>query len=191
MTSYFLKRTMRSSDRFSSVFTTSLTTTAMFCIIVWFRNKFSSGKKSNAFHHHHNHQILSQWKRKQNEYRKMILEVDDENMKDPELIAGVDISFIKGDNINACACIAVMSFPDLQVVHTMCRMIRLSAPYIAGYLAFRECDPLLEMIRDLKDRFGSRYTPDIIMVDGNGVLHPRGVGTSSYFYHFFFVFAKY
>lgn len=120
--------------------------------------------------------LMDEWKAKQNEYRKRIREEDDDDATEPRLIGGVDISFIKGDNVNACACIVVVSYPDLQVVHTMCRMIHLPAPYVSGFLAFRECDSLLDMIKDLK-RLHSNFVPDIIMVDGNGVLHPRGVGT--------------
>lgn len=30
-------------------------------------------------------------------------------------LGGVDISFVKGDNVNACAALVVVSFPDLEV----------------------------------------------------------------------------
>ena len=139
-----------------------LTTTVAMCI-VWMRKRYSNMTN-----------LIEEWKEKQNAYRKIIKEQDDDT-REPRLLGGVDVSFIKGDNVNACACIVVMSYPDLQVVHTMCRMIHLPAPYISGFLAFRECDSLLDMIHDLK-RTHSNYVPDIIMVDGNGVLHPRGVG---------------
>ena len=140
-------------------------TIASTIFIVWMRNRYSKMRN-----------LMDQWKAKQNEYRKRIREEDDDDATEPRLIGGVDISFIKGDNVNACACIVVVSYPDIQVVHTMCRMIHLPAPYVSGFLAFRECDSLLDMIKDLK-RLHSNFVPDIIMVDGNGVLHPRGVGT--------------
>ena len=31
-------------------------------------------------------------------------------------VAGVDISFIKDDNVNACAAVAVISLPDMKVL---------------------------------------------------------------------------
>lgn len=34
-----------------------------------------------------------------------------------ERIAGVDISFIKNDAVNACACVVVLSLPELHVSH--------------------------------------------------------------------------
>jgi len=136
--------------------------------IVWMRKVYKR-----------NMRVPEEWREKQNEYRKMIREVDDD-LVEPRLIGGVDISFIKGDNVNACACVVIMSYPDLKIVHSVCRMICLPAPYISGYLAFRECDSILDIIKDMK-RSNSRYVPDILMVDGNGVLHPRGVGTSIFY----------
>lgn len=65
-------------------------------------------------------------------------------------------------------------------------------PYIAGYLAFREVKPLLQLLSELKDTHPELY-PQIILVDGNihtrslqctltlictgnGLLHPRQFG---------------
>lgn len=31
-------------------------------------------------------------------------------------IGGMDISFVKGDSVNACAALVVLSFPDLTVI---------------------------------------------------------------------------
>ena len=90
---------------------------------------------------------MDEWKAKQNEYRKRIREEDDDDDGAAFDRSGVDISFIKGDNVNACACIVVVSYPDLQIVHTMCRMIHLPAPYVSGFLAFTKGDSLLDMIK--------------------------------------------
>lgn len=32
-----------------------------------------------------------------------------------ERVGGVDLSFIKGDNVNACAQLVVLSYPDMKV----------------------------------------------------------------------------
>lgn len=34
------------------------------------------------------------------------------------LIGGVDISFVKGDHVNACAALIVLNFPQLEVQST-------------------------------------------------------------------------
>lgn len=90
-------------------------------------------------------------------------------------IGGADISFIKGNSVDACACLTVVRMSDLQVVYQRIQMIQLSQPYVPGYLAFREVQPLVDLYNHLRVA-APHYLPDIIMVDGNGVLHPRGFG---------------
>eukprot|EP01029_Cantina_marsupialis_P015632 TRINITY_DN3433_c0_g1_i1.p1 TRINITY_DN3433_c0_g1~~TRINITY_DN3433_c0_g1_i1.p1 ORF type:complete len:252 (+),score=81.35 TRINITY_DN3433_c0_g1_i1:117-872(+) len=94
-------------------------------------------------------------------------------------VGGVDISFIKGDPVNACACFVVLTYPELKVVTKRMRMIKLTAPYIAGFLAFREVDFLVELIKEHCEEM-PEMIPDLIMVDGNGVLHTRGFGLASH-----------
>ena len=53
-------------------------------------------------------------------------------------IGGVDVSFVKGSATDACACLVVLDARTLEVVHAACRRVRLTAPYIPGFLAFRE-----------------------------------------------------
>jgi deoxyinosine 3'endonuclease (endonuclease V) len=53
-------------------------------------------------------------------------------------IGGVDISFVKDSKIDACASVVILEYPSLQVVWEVYSMIKLTAPYIAGLLGFRE-----------------------------------------------------
>ena len=92
-----------------------------------------------------------------------------------KFVGGVDISFVKGDAVNACAAYVIVSYPDLKLVYKDLQLIKLTAPYIPGFLAFRETPSLMEMIerqRSEKPELG----PDVIMVDGNGTIHPRKFG---------------
>lgn len=98
-----------------------------------------------------------------------------ERLKEEFYIAGVDISFVKNDNVNACAAIVIVRFPDLQLVYDDCEMVKLTAPYIPGYLAFRECPFILKHLDHLSKN-KPIYNPQLIMVDGNGILHPREFG---------------
>ena len=76
------------------------------------------------------------------------------------LVGGVDLSFVKGDDKVACAAYVVCAFPSMQVVHEDLRMIELTAPYVPGYLAFREAGPLVKMIREqMKDK--PEFTPQV------------------------------
>ena len=89
---------------------------------------------------------------------------------DLKYIGGVDISFIKGDDVNACAAYVILKYPSLDVVYEDYEMIKLVAPYVPGFLAFREVDHLIGLIRR------ATIAADLIFVDGNGILHPHEFG---------------
>ncbi len=88
-------------------------------------------------------------------------------------IAGVDISFQKDSPTTACAMLTILTFPELEVAHVCSAMVEMTEPYIPGFLAFREVEFLLERLESIKMNF-PQLTPQVIFVDGNGVLHPRG-----------------
>lgn len=90
-------------------------------------------------------------------------------------VGGVDISFVKGDLETACSALVVVSYPELDVLYEEYRMIKLTQPYIVGFLAFREVSFLVDMLRTLKETKPHLY-PEVVLVDGNGMLHPRGFG---------------
>jgi deoxyinosine 3'endonuclease (endonuclease V) len=50
-------------------------------------------------------------------------------------------------------------------------------PYIPGYLGYREAPVLLDLLNDLKNSDPSKY-PQVVLCDGNGILHPRGFGVA-------------
>ncbi|XP_076117569.1 endonuclease V-like [Mytilus galloprovincialis] len=131
-------------------------------------------------------EIKDKWEREQMKLKKQMVLTDSSDItkiisccqgktSDNFLIGGVDISFVKGDHVNACAALIVLNFPQLEVVYEDCQMIKLTAPYIPGFLAFREAYLLEEMYNKLK-KTQPQYVPQVIMVDGNGILHPRGFG---------------
>ncbi|EEY64366.1 uncharacterized protein PITG_02949 [Phytophthora infestans T30-4] len=95
-------------------------------------------------------------------------------------IAGVDISFLKGSDEHACASVVVLDFPALTVLYEAFTYVSLPAPYIAGFLAFREVPALTKLYDDLRRR-RPELLPDVTLVDGNGVLHPQGFGLASHF----------
>ncbi|XP_029011912.1 endonuclease V isoform X7 [Betta splendens] len=125
--------------------------------------------------------LIRQWESEQASLRQRVLEEDTEDwQREPhfsglERVGGVDLSFIKGDNVNACAQLVVLSFPDLEVLYEDSRMVTLTAPYIAGFLAFRETPFLLEALRRL-ERSQPALLPQVVFVDGNGLFHYREFG---------------
>uniref|UniRef100_H3G786 Endonuclease V n=1 Tax=Phytophthora ramorum TaxID=164328 RepID=H3G786_PHYRM len=105
---------------------------------------------------------------------------DDTNCKLLRRVAGVDVSFLKGSNEHACASIVVLEYPSLTVLYEAFTYVSLPAPYIAGFLAFREVPALTKLYEDLCRRRPD-LLPDVTLVDGNGVLHPQGFGLASHF----------
>ncbi|XP_028108127.1 endonuclease V isoform X4 [Camellia sinensis] len=90
-------------------------------------------------------------------------------------VGGVDISFSKVDPSIACGTLVVLDLLTLEVVYDDFSVVRLHIPYVPGFLAFREAPILLELLEKMKNCAHPFY-PQLLMVDGNGLLHPRGFG---------------
>ena len=95
-----------------------------------------------------------------------------------KIIVGTDISFFKTGN-EAIGCIVALHYPSLEVAYTLMERTTMPEPYIPGFLAFREA-PILERLlkRLMSER--SDLIPDVVLVDGNGVLHPARCGLASH-----------
>jgi deoxyribonuclease V len=90
-----------------------------------------------------------------------------------QYVAGVDMGFESNGTISRAA-VAVLSFPDLQVIETTLAYRPTSFPYIPGFLSFREIPAVLDALEKIK------ITPDIILCDGQGIAHPRRLGIASH-----------
>jgi len=88
-------------------------------------------------------------------------------------IAGVDVAFPGGGALTRAA-VAVLSFPDLAVVETAVIEQPTRFPYVPGLLSFREAPAVLAALETLK------AAPDLLMVDGQGMAHPRRIGIASH-----------
>jgi len=91
--------------------------------------------------------------------------------KIPKLITGVDAAFTES-LVFAAACL--FSYPELALLDEVCLVSSISFPYISGYLSFREGEAIIRALRLLK------ANPDLILVDGQGIAHPRGIGIASH-----------
>ncbi|XP_053939416.1 endonuclease V isoform X1 [Cuculus canorus] len=126
---------------------------------------------------------LSEWERKQTQLRASVVEEDTEEwQEDPdftglERVGGVDLSYTKGDDTTACASLVVLSFPALEVLYEDYQMVAVNAPYVSGFLAFREVPFLVEAVQRLQQK-EPRLKPQVLLVDGNGLLHHRGFGVA-------------
>jgi len=84
-------------------------------------------------------------------------------------IAGADISFNKFSE-TVYAGIVVLSLPALRIIESAGVRSVAKFPYVPGLLSFREAPSLLEAWEKLKTK------PDVLMLDGQGIAHPRRFG---------------
>ena len=94
-------------------------------------------------------------------------------LKEVNYVAGVDIGFEDGYKISKAA-VAVLSYPELELVETAIARIPTAFPYVPGYLSFREIPAILAAMPQLKQ------IPDLILCDGQGLAHPRRFGLASH-----------
>lgn len=88
-----------------------------------------------------------------------------------KLIAGTDQAYYADKIISA---IAVLNYEDMKLVELKYTVQLVSFPYIPTFLSYRESPAVVETYNKLDNK------PDIILVDGNGILHPRKFGVASH-----------
>jgi deoxyribonuclease V len=88
-----------------------------------------------------------------------------------DIIAGADISYNKFSE-TVYAGIVVLSLPDLRIIESAGVRSVAKFPYVPGLLSFREAPSLLEAWEKLRTK------PDVLMLDGQGIAHPRRFGVA-------------
>lgn len=88
-------------------------------------------------------------------------------------VAGVDCSYDLQTNISR-AVVCVFTYPQLELIESSMAHLPTDFPYIPGLLSFREIPVILEALKVLKS------DPDILMVDGMGIAHPRRMGIATH-----------
>jgi len=108
----------------------------------------------------------------QNELRgRIILQTLNTNIKS---IAGADISHNKDTDV-VYAGIIVLSYPEMVLQSYSLVVAHTKFPYIPGFLGFREVPCLLQAWQLLPEK------PDLLILDGHGITHPRGSGIACQF----------
>ena len=90
-----------------------------------------------------------------------------------EKIAGVDVGYDVQRNL-AHASIVVLSLADLRPLEQIQAFAPAEFPYIPGLLSFREIPAILAALSMLQT------WPDLFMVDGQGIAHPRRMGIAAH-----------
>ena len=94
-------------------------------------------------------------------------------LRDVRTIGGADISFNLFSKV-VYAGLVVLALPELEIIDSVAIRTTVDFPYIPGLLSFREAPPLLEAWEKLSRR------PDLLMLDGHGIAHPRRFGIASH-----------
>ena len=89
-------------------------------------------------------------------------------------IAGCDISFNKFSEI-IYATVVVLEVATREIIGHSGVVTTAEFPYIPGLLSFREVPALLEAWEKLT------IEPDAVMLDGQGIAHPRRMGIGAHF----------
>jgi deoxyribonuclease V len=109
----------------------------------------------------------------------------------PRLIAGLDCAISKdGQRIIAAAVVLrtattekgvedILEPPGFETIETARAIQKLNFPYVPGLLSFRESPACIAAVEKLK------LEPDVFIIDGQGIAHPRRLGIASHLGLFF------
>lgn len=89
----------------------------------------------------------------------------------PQYVAGVDIS-APDDQGWVRGAIVVLRWPELTLAEVRIGKAQPPVPYVPGFLAFREIPAAEDALERLET------VPDVILVDGQGMAHPRRFGVA-------------
>ncbi|OJJ14206.1 hypothetical protein BKI52_43840 [marine bacterium AO1-C] len=76
-----------------------------------------------------------------------------------------DLAYIAGD----------FQYYKGEAIQTYSGVAKVTAPYVPGFFCFREGPPLLALVNHLLQDDGIP-NPDLLVVDGHGIAHPRTFG---------------
>lgn len=105
----------------------------------------------------------------QNELCRMVIK--ENRFRDIKMVAGVDISI---KDRSARAAVMVFSYPELALLEHKLQEKEVSFDYIPGLLSFRESPVIVSAFEMLKN------IPQLVIVDGQGIAHPRRLGIASH-----------
>lgn len=88
-------------------------------------------------------------------------------------VAGADVSFAR-DEKTVYAAVVAMAYPSLTLCEVRTAAMPATFPYVPGLLVFREGPALVQALAALE------VEPDVVMFDGHGIAHPRGLGIAAH-----------
>lgn len=132
--------------------------------------------------------VLSEWKSVQAQIARSVVETDDVPWQlderglplpecSPLYCCGADVSFAVDEPTKAVATVTAIRLSadgERKVVYSRSRAVTVDVPYAPTFLAFRESRFVRDMVQDMPDALRNQLS--VILLDGNGRLHPRKAG---------------
>jgi deoxyribonuclease V len=112
-------------------------------------------------------------RRLQEELREKVIVAGGPAPEAVRLAAGLDVSFDKEKGVLHAA-VVVLELPKFNVVETGTAVLPATFPYVPGLLSFRESPVLVQALEKIQTE------PDLLVFDGQGIAHPRGLGIASH-----------
>jgi len=100
--------------------------------------------------------------------RKLVLRDDFSSIK---TVAGCDVAYT-GKHI-ICT-VVVMDYETLKIREHKTKVGTSGFPYIPTFLSYREAPIMIDTYHELE------VDPDVLLVDGHGIIHPRRMGLASH-----------
>ncbi|MDH4156413.1 MAG: endonuclease V [candidate division Zixibacteria bacterium] len=91
----------------------------------------------------------------------------------PRLIAAVDTAYGRDGQVVYAAAV-VTTFPEIEEVERTFCQTPVIFPYIPGMYYFREGACILEVLEKIRNE------PDLLMIHGHGIAHPRNCGMACF-----------
>jgi deoxyribonuclease V len=91
--------------------------------------------------------------------------------KEIRYVGGVDIAYTEEFSVSAAV---VLNYDSLSLVESKTAHVKTQFPYIPTLLSFREIPPAVAVIKKLHSQ------PDVLVVDGQGIMHPYRLGFASH-----------
>ena len=92
-------------------------------------------------------------------------------VSNPRMVCGLDIAYTKDRSIAAAV---TLDLDNLTKIESKFVLTQILAPYVPTFLGLREVPPMLQVVNQLENK------PDLLMVDSNGILHPRRAGAATH-----------
>lgn len=94
------------------------------------------------------------------------------NIRSLQKVVGLDVAYKEEEEI-ACAAVVMIDFHTMEKIEERAEYFKPPIPYIPTFLYTRESPGYHLVLRKLKEK------PELLLFDGNGILHPFGLGLAS------------